>query len=102
MPPHTVKPDLQDRQLVKLPIEDLPDQRLALPIFAAYLGTQPRGPAGRWLIMSVSSSAVYLLRLGRPLSLMAASKDILRVASSARSLGYHADTNPYRRANLPR
>ena len=50
MPLHTVKQDLQDQKLVKLLIEDLPEQGLALPMFAAYLSAQPPGPAGRWLI----------------------------------------------------
>jgi DNA-binding transcriptional LysR family regulator len=50
MPLHTVKQDLQDRKLVKLLIEDLPDQGLVLPMFAVYLSAQPPGPAGRWLI----------------------------------------------------
>jgi DNA-binding transcriptional LysR family regulator len=50
MPLHTVKQDLQDRKLVKLSIEDLPEQGLALPMFAVYSSAQPPGPAGRWLI----------------------------------------------------
>jgi DNA-binding transcriptional LysR family regulator len=50
MPLHTVKRDLQDRKLVQLLVEDVPEQGLALPMFAAYLSAQPPGPAGRWLI----------------------------------------------------
>jgi DNA-binding transcriptional LysR family regulator len=50
MPMHTVKQDLQDRKLVKLLIEDLPEAGLALPMFAVYETTRPPGPAGRWLI----------------------------------------------------
>jgi DNA-binding transcriptional LysR family regulator len=42
--------DLQDRKLVKLLIEDLPEQGLVLPMFAVYPSAQPPGPAGRWLI----------------------------------------------------
>ena len=50
MPLHTVKRDLEDRKLVKLTVEGLPEQGLALPMFAVYLSAQPPGPAGRWLI----------------------------------------------------
>jgi DNA-binding transcriptional LysR family regulator len=50
MPVHAVQRDLQDRRLKKLRIEDLPEQRLSLPMFAVYLNDQPPGPAGRWLI----------------------------------------------------
>src|SRR5580692_5259170 len=50
MPLHAVQRDLQDRKLVKLLIDDLPEQGLALPMFAVYLSAQPPGPAGRWLI----------------------------------------------------
>jgi len=50
MPLHAVKQDLKNRQLVKLLIEDLPEQGLALPMFAVYSSAQPPGPAGRWLI----------------------------------------------------
>jgi DNA-binding transcriptional LysR family regulator len=50
MPLHTVTQDLQDRKLVKLLIEDLPEQGLVLPMFAVYSSAQPPGPAGRWLI----------------------------------------------------
>ena len=50
MPLHAVKQDLKNRQLVKLLIEDLPEQGLALPMFAVYSSAQPPGPAGRWFI----------------------------------------------------
>jgi DNA-binding transcriptional LysR family regulator len=50
MPLHTVKRDLDDQKLKKLHIEDMPEQRLSLPMFAVYLSDQPPGPAGRWLI----------------------------------------------------
>ena len=50
MPVHAVKQDLKDKRLVKLRVEDLPEQGLALPMFAVYLSAQPPGPAGRWLI----------------------------------------------------
>jgi DNA-binding transcriptional LysR family regulator len=50
MPVHAVKQDLKDKRLVKLRVEDLPEEGLALPMFAVYLSAQPPGPAGRWLI----------------------------------------------------
>jgi DNA-binding transcriptional LysR family regulator len=50
MPLHAVKQDLKNKRLVKLRIEDLPEQGLALPMFAVYSSAQPPGPAGRWLI----------------------------------------------------
>jgi DNA-binding transcriptional LysR family regulator len=50
MPVHAVQQDLQDKKLVKLLIEDMPEQRLILPMFAVYLSSSPPGPAGRWLI----------------------------------------------------
>jgi DNA-binding transcriptional LysR family regulator len=50
MPLHAVKQDLKNKQLVKLLIEDLPEQGLALPMFAVYPSAQPPGPAGRWFI----------------------------------------------------
>jgi DNA-binding transcriptional LysR family regulator len=50
MPVHTVKQDLQERRLVKLSIEDLPEDGLILPMSAVYLTAKPPGPAGRWLI----------------------------------------------------
>jgi DNA-binding transcriptional LysR family regulator len=50
MPLHAVKRDLDDQKLKKLLIEDMPEQRLSLPMFAVYLSENPPGPAGRWLI----------------------------------------------------
>ena len=50
MPVHAVKQDLQAGRLVKLAIEDLPDEGLILPMSAVYLTAKPPGPAGRWLI----------------------------------------------------
>jgi DNA-binding transcriptional LysR family regulator len=50
MPLHAVKQDLSEGRLVKLSIEDLPDEGLILPMSAAYLTAKPPGPAGRWLI----------------------------------------------------
>ncbi len=50
MPLHTVKQDLLEGRLVKLSIEDLPEDSLILPMSAVYLTAKPPGPAGRWLI----------------------------------------------------
>jgi DNA-binding transcriptional LysR family regulator len=50
MPVHAVLQDINDGRLVKLQIEDLPDDALILPMSAMYLTAQPPGPAGRWLI----------------------------------------------------
>jgi DNA-binding transcriptional LysR family regulator len=50
MPLHAVKQDLLEGRLVKLSIEDLPQDSLILPMSAVYLTANPPGPAGRWLI----------------------------------------------------
>jgi DNA-binding transcriptional LysR family regulator len=50
MPLHAVAQDLREGRLVKLSIEDLPDESMILPMSAAYLTAKPPGPAGRWLI----------------------------------------------------
>ncbi|MGC1522433.1 MAG: LysR family transcriptional regulator [Steroidobacteraceae bacterium] len=50
MPGHAVKEDLREGRLVKLSIEDLPEEGLILPMSAVYLTAKPPGPAGRWLI----------------------------------------------------
>jgi DNA-binding transcriptional LysR family regulator len=50
MPVHAVNLDLQERRLVKLSIEDLPEEGLILPMSAVYQTAKPPGPAGRWLI----------------------------------------------------
>jgi DNA-binding transcriptional LysR family regulator len=50
MPLHTVQHDLLDGRLVRLSIEDIPEEGLILPMSAVYLTAQPPGPAGRWLI----------------------------------------------------
>jgi DNA-binding transcriptional LysR family regulator len=50
MPLHAVKRDLGEGRLVKLSIEDLPEEGLILPMSAIYLTAKPPGPAGRWLI----------------------------------------------------
>ena len=50
MPVHAVQQDLDDGRLVKLAIEDMPDEGLILPMAAIYMTAKPPGPAGRWLI----------------------------------------------------
>jgi DNA-binding transcriptional LysR family regulator len=50
MPVHAVQQDLNDGRLVKLAIEDVPDEGLSLPMAAIYMTAKPPGPAGRWLI----------------------------------------------------
>jgi hypothetical protein len=50
MPEHAVKHDLLEGRLVKLSIEDMPEEAMILPMSAAYLTAKPPGPAGRWLI----------------------------------------------------
>jgi DNA-binding transcriptional LysR family regulator len=50
MPVHAVEQDLREGRLVKLSIEDLPEEGLILPMSAVYLTAKPPGPAGRWLI----------------------------------------------------
>jgi DNA-binding transcriptional LysR family regulator len=50
MPLHAVDQDLLEGRLVRLPIEDIPETGLILPMSAIYLTANPPGPAGRWLI----------------------------------------------------
>jgi DNA-binding transcriptional LysR family regulator len=50
MPLHAVKQDFLEGRLAKLLIEDVPGDRLILPMSAVYLTATPPGPAGRWLI----------------------------------------------------
>ena len=50
MPLHAVRQDLLAGRLVKLAIEDIPEEGMILPMSAAYLTANPPGPAGRWLI----------------------------------------------------
>jgi DNA-binding transcriptional LysR family regulator len=67
MPVHAVKQDLKDKRLVKLLVEDLPEQGLALPMFAVYLSAQPPGPAGRWLIERLRQSPPQRQQKGQKL-----------------------------------
>jgi DNA-binding transcriptional LysR family regulator len=50
MPLHAVEQSLREGRLVKLSIEDFPDEGMVLAMSAAYLTANPPGPAGRWLI----------------------------------------------------
>jgi len=50
MPLHAVEQDLRDGRLVRLAIEDIPEEGLTLPMSAVFLTARPPGPAGRWLI----------------------------------------------------
>ena len=50
MPVHAVQQDLNDGRLVKLAIEDMPEEGLSLPMQAIYVTAKPPGPAGRWMI----------------------------------------------------
>jgi len=50
MPLHAVTQDLHAGRLVKLSIEEVPEDGLILPMAAVYLTANPPGPAGRWLI----------------------------------------------------
>jgi DNA-binding transcriptional LysR family regulator len=50
MPLHAVVQNLREGRLVKLSIEDFPDESMVLAMSAAYLTAKPPGPAGRWLI----------------------------------------------------
>jgi DNA-binding transcriptional LysR family regulator len=58
MPLHAVKQDLLEGRLVKLSIEDLPEDSLILPMSAVYLTAKPPGPAGRWLIERLKQCSV--------------------------------------------
>jgi len=58
MPLHAVKQDLLEGRLVKLSIEDLPEDSLVLPMSAVYLTAKPPGPAGRWLIERLKQCSV--------------------------------------------
>ena len=50
MPVHAVKQDLLEGRLVKLSIQDMPEEAMILSMSAVYLTAKPPGPAGRWLI----------------------------------------------------
>jgi DNA-binding transcriptional LysR family regulator len=50
MPSHAVQRDLLEGRLVKLTVEDMPEEGMILAMSAVYLTATPPGPAGRWLI----------------------------------------------------
>jgi DNA-binding transcriptional LysR family regulator len=56
MPLHAVQQNLHEGGLVKLSIEDVPEQGLMLPMSAAYLTAKPPGPAARWFIEHLKRS----------------------------------------------
>jgi DNA-binding transcriptional LysR family regulator len=68
MPVHAVTQDLLAGRLVRLPIEDVPEDGLILPMSAVYLTANPPGPAGRWLIERLrrcpKQGAVELTKVG--------------------------------------
>jgi DNA-binding transcriptional LysR family regulator len=57
MPVGVVEADLANGSLVKIAIEDLPDANLVMPMSAVFRTDRPPGPAGRWLIERLKSSA---------------------------------------------
>ena len=56
MPMDVVATDLENRSLVKLKLEDVPDANLVMPMSAVYRTDKPPGPAGRWLIERLKSN----------------------------------------------
>ena len=76
MPLHTVKQDLLEGRLIKLSIEDLPEESLVLPMSAAYLTAKPPGPAGRWLIERLKQCASKS-PAGQPAALPRASETLV-------------------------
>jgi DNA-binding transcriptional LysR family regulator len=50
MPLHAVRQDLLEGRLVKLLVEDMPEEGMILSMSAVYLTATPPGPAGRWLL----------------------------------------------------
>jgi DNA-binding transcriptional LysR family regulator len=50
MPTHAVQQDLLEGRLVKLSVEDTPEEGMILSMSAVYLTATPPGPAGRWLL----------------------------------------------------
>jgi DNA-binding transcriptional LysR family regulator len=57
MPLHAVERDLAEGRLKRLEVQGYPASGLALPMSAAYRAASPPGPAGRWLIERLKSSA---------------------------------------------
>jgi DNA-binding transcriptional LysR family regulator len=50
MPIEAVQADLASGALVRLMIEDVAQDALAMPMSAIYRTESPPGPAGRWLV----------------------------------------------------
>lgn len=50
MPLHLVEEDIDGGRLVRLTVEDIAAEGMALPMSAVYPAASPPGPAGRWLI----------------------------------------------------
>jgi DNA-binding transcriptional LysR family regulator len=57
MPVDAIETDLENRSLVKIAIEDIPDPNLVMVMSAVFRTDRPPGPAGRWLIEHLKSSA---------------------------------------------
>jgi DNA-binding transcriptional LysR family regulator len=72
MPLHAVQQDVDEGRLVKLAIEDMPEEGLILPMAAIYMTAKPPGPAGRWLIERLRQCQ------NRSAEISAASTDISR------------------------
>jgi DNA-binding transcriptional LysR family regulator len=56
MPVGVIETDLADGSLVKIEIEDFPDDILLMPMSAVFRSDKPPGPAGRWLIERLKSA----------------------------------------------
>jgi DNA-binding transcriptional LysR family regulator len=56
MPLDAIKRDLAKRSLVKIRLEDLPEDHLAMAMSAVFRSDRPPGPAGRWLIERLKSN----------------------------------------------
>ena len=57
MPMGVIKSDLANGSLVKIGIEDIPNANLVMVMSAVFRTDRPPGPAGRWLIEHLKSSA---------------------------------------------
>ncbi len=56
MPVDAIKRDLANGSLVKIRIEDLPEDHLSMPMSTVFVTNTPPGPAGRWLIERLKSN----------------------------------------------
>ncbi|HEX9432583.1 MAG TPA: LysR family transcriptional regulator [Burkholderiales bacterium] len=57
MPQDAIEDDLADRSLVKIRLQDIPEERHIMQMSAVFRTDKPPGPAGRWLIDRLRSSA---------------------------------------------